>query len=318
MSRLFAVRRPGEISSPAPWLWALLPFVLAGLSWWVQETGYWGTLTGIGFVILALCLGIGLKVFMAGVHFTRGFILAYISLVLSFIAWVIAGRADPVTEVTIASDMRTPVRISYGDTLLRTLENPGEHQFRRRRFDQTKLRLEVATPDGWTEVTMKTESTTDEIFNDKKTRLKAARSEQNQLREIGLWIDNRNETELELKCGQWSEKIAANEKYPVYLYRRGESVNPALTVNGREAGALTGEYWLLDPTQRRKYVIRTHRYGGVDFLRPGSREQKSGNRLLHMLPGPVDYFFDPAPEKLDVPKETSGQGTIRIEIADQK
>jgi hypothetical protein len=305
------------------WLWVggiAVPVVLAGLSWVLagNEVWYW---ICFGGVIVGLILVVAvLRTVGQGDISPRAALVGLWLLLCAGLFWAV-GFYFPLTTVTVSprwfsSDAVPdgPTRVIYDGGIVAQFEGDSTASFQfRGKFDPALLRVESLGPAGWVK----------RIPHDVGSAVSLET-----LPLVVLYVDNRNHEPFQLQCGELKFEVPANttRKWSVPALEKGDTVSVQL--DGKIAGEVGAQNLLVDASGTRSYRWRELDYGGglMQLMeatgqgnRPLPRIRFFSNARVHTLPDKVDYFLEPAPDKIQV-TVMKGMGALaqekRTELSD--
>src|SRR5262249_3363645 len=152
-------------------------------------------------------------------------------LLLCWSAWAGPGYLFPLTTVKVElpegkKPLGSPLRASYEDRPVLAQGQAQDGAFEvRGRFQERRLKGEMVSPLGWVASPFRVYGDCvklDDVFT------------------ASLYVDNRDHDAVALGCGQVTLSIGADSAQCWQVYRPRDTGMTALSLDGRDAGMLTG------------------------------------------------------------------------------
>ncbi len=174
--------------------------------------------------------------------------------------------------------------------------------------DDPSFSMQVLTPDGWANYPVCLQNYQD------KYRAEVEASTIN-ASNATLYVDNRGCPESELAYGQLKVILAENKATHLSVPAARLAENMGVSLNGKRVGSIdirplsSGNY-LIDCSGKRSYHWRTVSYGARS--KTNQPEQFMSGNFLYRVLGNVDYFIEPAPQKIT----TTGVSALSSELVE--
>jgi hypothetical protein len=289
------------------WPAAALPPGLAIISWALGGDQFWLLSTVFGAVVL---IAVGLITVRGDLERRRKkewLLLGYLALLWA--PWAAVGYFFPIQTVKIAvlqDEPSAPLRISYNDEPLTTLDTPRNWSFPvRGHFQMERLKVETFGPSGWAPRRLRKEWTPPHSLQADEHSVALEH-----VQTINVYVDNRKHGVATLELGELKIVISAEkaEQRRIVAPLPGSPV--AVRVDGVAAGQLGDQPALIDVLGTRTYHFQEVQYWGGTLLgalvQPEAIERVPpldkiyrGNRL-HVLPHNLQYFLEKAPSEIKV------------------
>jgi hypothetical protein len=283
---------------------------LAAVSWFLGGNTVWLVETVLSAGVLVVLVVLASLKPLEQARARDWFLLGW--LVLGWACWAGVGYFLPLSTVTIKPDSDEPAgptRITYDQNPVATLDPLPTYSFRfRGRFHPDLLTLQTLGPQGW-------QARTFRAYDDNDVRLESVPT-------TSLYIDNRGHGATRLECGKLGLDVAAGAAVRRRVLASPWGGEVAVRVDGKEVGTLGDKPVLVDVLGTRSYRLREVVYGAGllealqavgemhgHFPEPAAPDTVYEHKHVHQLPGPVDFFLEAAPQKIEV--ATFGAPAVR-------
>lgn len=174
--------------------------------------------------------------------------------------------------------------------------------------DDPSFSLQIVAPDGWAKYPVCLQNYRENY------RVEAEASMLNSPN-VTLFLDNRGCPKSELAYGQLKVILAENTATDLTVPAARLTENMNVSLNGKGIGSIdvrpssSGNY-LMDCSGKRSYHWRTVSYGAP--ITTNEPDQFMSGKFLHRVLGNVDYFIEPAPQRI----RTTGVVSLSSELVE--